>query len=280
MLRIAVLITCYNRREQTLMCLKALYLSELPASVKFEVILVDDGSTDGTSDAVHIEFPKVEILHGDGALFWNRGMHLAFDHALKTGFDLYLWLNDDTIIYPDALARLINTLIHLQNNYGPKVVVVGSTHDNRGILSYGGSVAQSYPRRFRYGSYRNIWDSIEPVECHVMNGNCVLIPHAIAECVGNLDPVFEHAMGDTDYALRVRALGGRLFVAPDYFGECSKNPVENTFLDRSLSLRERWFHIIGRKGLPPRSFFVFMRRHGGPLWLARFLWPYVRLLIK
>ena len=277
MISIAVLITCHNRREKTIACLKALYLSELPQEVRLEVILVDDGSTDGTPEAVRIDYPKVEILQADGTLFWNRGMHWAFDHAMKMDFDYYIWLNDDTFLYPNAIARLINTYDQLTTRYGKKILVVGSTHDNEGRLSYGGSVASNKLRRFHY---RKVWDAVEPVECHVINGNCVLIPQIIAGYLGNLDPVFEHAFGDTDYALRLRALGGRLFVAPGFFGECSNNPVENTFLDRGLSLRERWLHIIGRKGLPPKSFFVFMRRHGGPLWPLRFYWPYVRLLLK
>lgn len=277
MISIAVLITSHNRREKTIACLKALSLSELPQDVKLEVILVDDGSTDGTPDAVRTDFPKVEILQGGGTLFWNRGMHWAFDHAMKIGFDFYIWLNDDTILYTDAISRLINMHGQLTKRHGLKVLVVGSTHDNEGRLSYGGSVASNKLRRFNYSK---VWDAVEPVECHVMNGNCVLIPHAIVECVGNLDPVFEHAMGDTDYALRVRALGGRVFVAPGFIGQCSTNPNKNTYWDRELSLRDRWFHIIGRKGLPPRSFFAFMRRHGGPLWHVRFLWPYIRLLIR
>jgi GT2 family glycosyltransferase len=241
------------------------------------VIVVDDGSTDGTSDAIGEEFPEITILSGDGNLFWNSGMHWAFDHALKTGYEAYLWLNDDTILFPDSFHRLLSSFQEVSQRSGPDCVVVGSTKDHDGRLSYGGSISISRLRRFQY---QKVWDAKHSVECHVMNGNCVLIPHCVVDRVGNIDPKFEHAMGDTDYALRVRAAGGRVFVAPGFIGECSNNPVASTFLDRDLSLKKRWKHINSRKGLPFRSWFRFTQRHGGILWPLYFAMPYIKVVLR
>lgn len=72
-----VLITSYNCREKTLACLSSLFAA-LPNG---EVFLVDDASTDGIADAVNEKFPQVNIIHGSGNLFWNRGMHLAWQNA-------------------------------------------------------------------------------------------------------------------------------------------------------------------------------------------------------
>jgi len=95
-MKIAALITCHNRRAQTLACLEALYQNALSQDYSLHVILVDDGSTDGTGEAVRELYPSVEIIRGDGNLYWNKGMYRAFGHAMETGFDAYLWLNDDT----------------------------------------------------------------------------------------------------------------------------------------------------------------------------------------
>lgn len=276
-MKVAVLMTCHNRREKTIASLRSLYGAELPVNWSLNVILVDDGSTDGTSEAVRADFPDAEILRGDGSLFWNRGMHWAFDHALKTGYDAYLWLNDDTILFSDALTKLANTYNEVSVRSSPNIVIVGSTRDSEGRPSYGGSVAVSWLRRFQY---RKVWDAERPLECHVMNGNCVLIPSCVAARVGNLDATFEHAMGDTDYALRVREAGGRVYVAPGFVGECSNNSVANTFMDRGLSLRERWKQIKSRKGLPVASWFRFTRRHGGVLWPLYFAWPYLKTIVR
>ena len=88
---LAVIMACHNRRESTLSCLTALKNQKLPDNVSVEVYLLDDGSSDGTSEAVHSKFPDVQILQGDGTLFWNRGMHRSFSAAIRKGFDYY-WM--------------------------------------------------------------------------------------------------------------------------------------------------------------------------------------------
>ena len=65
---------------------------------------MDDASTDGTSDAVRQTYPQVKIFSGDGNLFWNGGMWGVFSEAMKDEPDYYLWLNDDTIIYPETVS--------------------------------------------------------------------------------------------------------------------------------------------------------------------------------
>ena len=74
--QIAVIMTCFNRRSTTISCLRALHKQK--NSIDFDVYLTDDGSSDGTADAVKTEFPAVNILQGNGNLYWVGGMRLAF----------------------------------------------------------------------------------------------------------------------------------------------------------------------------------------------------------
>ncbi len=53
------------------------------AGLELSVYLVDDGSSDGTGDAVRQAYPSVSVIRGDGTLFWNRGMRKAWEDALK-----------------------------------------------------------------------------------------------------------------------------------------------------------------------------------------------------
>lgn len=277
MTHIITILTSHNRRELTLACLRRLEATARHAGIRLTAVLVDDASQDGTPEAVAAEFDWVTILRGNGNLYWNYGMHIAFDEALRQGADAYLWLNDDTHLLEDAMSRLLFTRKALERKLKNPVVLVGTTADKvTGEITYGGCVARS--RLFRF-SYRTVWDALASKECDVMNGNCVLIPDSVARQVGNIDPFFEHAMGDTDYALRLRKSGFRLFVAPGIMGHCSPNPVSGTFVDASLPLRQRWKLIMHRKGLPPRSWLHFIRRHGGLAWPMYFAWPYTRLVL-
>ena len=276
--RIAVLITCHNRREKTLTCLQALYANVLPEAVTLHVILVDDGSTDGTEAAVSERFPAVEILHGDGNLYWNRGMHRAFARALEIGFDGYLWLNDDTVLYSTALQKLMETWRERKVATGVDALYAGSTQDPQtGQHTYGGVVRHSRWKPFRYSL---VQPGETPMECHTLNGNCVLIPYRVVNQLGNLEPRFAHAMGDIDYGLRAGKAGIKVWVTPGYVGTCSNNLAEGSFDDASLPVSIRLRKLMQTKVLPPSSWRVFTQRHAGILWPLYWLQPYAKIIIN
>ena len=273
--RIAVLMTCFNRREQTLRCLERLFGQVGKQPFELAVILVDDGSTDGTAAAVEEGFPAVQVVRGSGNLYWNQGMRLAFAHASRREFDGYLWLNDDTLLYPDALSRLLTTAGQLQSQ-GKTAIVTGSTSDHQsGGRSYGGF-------RWRAGWGRQLVpvepSSDEPVACDTMNGNCTFIPRRILEAVGNLDPAFQHSFGDMDYGFRARTQGFAVYVAPGYVGSCSDNAQQGTWRDRNASFRKRWHHLHSPKGSPFPEWSLYCQRHLGVWWPLYTVSPYVKTL--
>jgi GT2 family glycosyltransferase len=275
--RLCALLTCFNRRETTLACLQALQDNRQHAAFALRAWLVDDGSSDGTAAAVRARFAWVHVHEHRGApLFWCRGMHMALAGALAEGHDHYLLLNDDTVLDADAVARLLtcHTALLAQG----LALVVGSTRDSdTGAVTYGGERRPSRWRPTRFVRQAPA-DAALPVDS--FDGNVVLLPAAVVARVGNLDPHFEHAMGDLDYGLRASALGVGLWLAPGFLGRCSHNPVRGSFHDTTLALRLRWRHMLSRKGLPWRSWLHFTRRHAGPLWPLFFAWPYLRLLVQ
>lgn len=276
--RIAVIMTSHNRREKTLACLAALSNGFGLENVALQGVLVDDGSCDGTSEAVAEFFPWVQVIRADGSLYWCRGMHKAFALAMDGNFDYFLWLNDDTLLHFDAVSRLLICESELRSHHGQAGIVVGSTVDEQsGNLTYGGERRAAWWRRI---SFVTVQPSDRPQLCDSMNGNIVLIPAEVARLVGNLDPAFEHAMGDNDYALRARKLGVSVWLAPGVHGTCGHNPRSGTFQDCSLSLRRRWSLLLSPKGIPWRSWLVLTRRHAGPIWPMYFVWPYLKLLSK
>jgi len=96
-MKIAVIIPVFNRRETTLKCLGLLKNNVLiPNNSLINIIVVDDGSTDGTAAAIKLAFPDVKILNGDGNLWWTGAINMGVEFALSQDFDYLLTrLNDD-----------------------------------------------------------------------------------------------------------------------------------------------------------------------------------------
>lgn len=274
-MKLAVLIACHNRRAKTVECLGHLAITAKRAGVDYQLFLFDDGSTDGTAEAVQALEPDAIIIRGDGSHFWNRSMNRAFDAALQVGFPAYLWLNDDTMLQPDAFSLLLST----RDSAAPdEVIVVGAIKDHEtGKTSYGG--ARYVSPRIRPFLCTVVDPGPQPQDVDVMNGNVVLIPHGIARRLGNLDPVFEHGMGDTDYSMRARKLGIRIVLTAGYVGICPRNSLKGTHRDKALSLQQRLRQIFSRKGLPWRSWLTMCWRHGGILWPVHFLWGYTKVIV-
>ena len=275
-IRVAAILTCHNRKKLTLAALDALYCQEKTLPIHVSIYLVDDGSSDGTAEAVESRFEQANVIRGDGSLFWNEGMRTAFAAALKDGADYYLWLNDDTTLYQKTLETLVLTHQNLLKDGKGDSIIVGSVQDPQDMsLTYGGMLKDSTWHPFHF---KLIPPTDQPQQCHVMNGNCVLIPSQVADKVGNMDAGYSHAIGDIDYSLKAGKHGVEIWIAPGYAGTCSTNPLEGSWLDTSLSLKQRWKHMKSPKGLPPNDWLLFTRKHAGFMWPIFGTMPYLRLL--
>lgn len=266
---IAVLMTCHNRRDLTLRCLESLFHQDLSHEFHLDIYLVDDASTDGTGDEVRARFPSVNVVQGNGSLYWTGGMLLAEKSALTTRPDYLLWLNDDVALKRDALSCLLDA----SRMFADTAIVVGSTVDSRsGQTSYGGLVCTRMNRPFKSvvltpnGQFQN---------ADMMNGNIVLVPRALRERLGPLDELLPHNGADYDYGLRAKSQGVSIVVAPFTLGFCDLNG-DARWRDKTLSLRKRWISITDTTCFPPKPWLRFARRYGGRWWLRYFLGPYIR----
>lgn len=269
-MKIAVLMTCHNRREKTLACLSSLAAQAPLPDAELTVWLLDDGSTDGTSESVRRQFPAVRLIAGSGNLFWCGGMRAAWQAAAQEKPDVFLWLNDDVTLDPSALATL-----GASARRRPAAIIVGSCRaPDTGQLSYGG--------RRRIGAHPGKLTEQMPgadlIECDTFEGNIVWVPYAVYAQVGVLAP-FLHSMGDIDYGYRAQKAGFPCYVAPGYLGSCARNPRSQTWEDAALGRGSRWKKITGIKGLPARDWWQFCRRHGGARAPLYFVSPYCRVLL-
>ncbi len=264
--QIAVLMTCFNRRDLTLDCLRRLFSQKLPEGTNLRVTLVDDGSTDGTAASVKAEFPEVTVLEGDGNLYWCGGMRKAWAHAAESDPDYYLLLNDDTMLEEGALTELLG----LCGGPSEKTIAVASVVDPiTRIASYGGVCL---------GSGLAV-PSGNPVECHTFNANCVMIPRAVFAEMGPFHSVYTHAMGDTDYGFHATRRGIRILASGRFLGSCELNVGRDVWRDRSLPRMKRLKALQSPKGLPFREWMEFNRRNSGWKWPYYTVSPILRILL-
>lgn len=262
---ITALLTCFNRKEKTLGCLRNLEMQDLPGT-ELKYVVVDDGSTDGTGEAVKREFPVARLIRGDGSLYWCGGMRVAWSHAAEDDPDYYLMVNDDTLLNPDAL----DALLKIAPDPNARVIAVAA-------------ICDPITREATYGGQRDISGLIEPDgrahECDTLNGNAVLVTRAVYQEIGMLHGAFSHAMGDLDYGYLAKRHGIRILQSPRSLGTCPRNSRHNTWMDRSLGRRKRLRLLRSKKGLPFSEWMTYNRRNAGWSWPWKTVSPYIRVLL-
>ncbi len=268
---IAILITVFNNKKKTLKCLVSVKESLALASVRLDlaVFLTDDGSTDGTAEAIkerNYPFP-IYILQGDGNLYWNGGMINSWKAAMTSGKRMngFLWLNNDTVILPGFWDELLEADKYCRRKYGKAGIYVGSMYGNDNLnlnenerhLTYGG---------FNFVSKLTLKDEfVVPngsfQECQCAHGNLTYVSNDVVKEMGIFTDEYIHSGGDHDYTYRAYKKGFHLIVLPSFVGICENDhPKEgyDTFL--KMTLRERIASLKNPIGFNMHNTLVFQRR--------------------
>ena len=197
---VAVLLTCYNRKAQTIACLGSLFEATIPEDLHLDIYLTDDSSTDGTGDAVKELYPRITLLKGSGNLFWAGGMRLAWTTALQTKpYDAFLLINDDVRLQRDFMINLMKTEEYSLRKRGKTGIYCGTTVDGKsGDVSYGGSriTTNHIVMRSKLLIPKN-----KPQECQIANANILWVSKEVVDQIGILDDRFTHGIADYDYSL-------------------------------------------------------------------------------
>lgn len=266
---IAVLITCHNRAQTTLRCLKYLYASNLPDEYGIAVYLTNDGSTDETSGLIEKNFPNTIIIEGDGSLYWNRGMYSSWMRALNNKHDFYLLLNDDVELQGDAILNLVN--LYWNSSYNS--VIVGKTIDPISRqTTYGALKRRSWISRNSFIPITAKSDSVV-----TFNANCVLIPNNATESVGILDPFYTQQFGDIDLGLRFHSQGWDIVELTQPVAYLTKN-FAYTHANFHISFKGVKNLLVDPKGIPIREWWHFLYKFNGFLAFFYFFYRYIKVL--
>jgi GT2 family glycosyltransferase len=278
-MHIVALTTCHNRRALTLRSLADLHAQILPEGVTLLISIVDDGSSDGTGDAIRSAFPDVNIINGNGGLYWAGGMRYGWDQWVKhQEFDALLVYNDDIRLNTNAIQELIATSRHARSVHGELVAVSGAFTDTDGqVVTYGGYRQTSKWHRLRFSMVQPIGT---PCQIDTLNMNCALISAQSLREVGFLSHYFRHGGADMEFGIRLCKAGGSIWLTSSAIGTCERNETENTSNREHIGYRELYRLLFGIKGEPPSIRARYFRDHGGILWPILWAGPYLRFMLK
>lgn len=215
-MKIAVVIPTYNRKN---------YLSKLLVQLKDQVlnhvemsiVVVVDGSTDGTLEMLISEFPGVDIVKGNGDLWWTKSINEGCKLALKKGTDAVLLMNDDTEID----ERYVETLLkHAEQRPD---AIIGSLN-----------ITRTKPHKIYFSGVKKIvWWKAKYVRYHkifalydenltglhqsiVLMGRGMFIPVSVFEKIGFFDEKsFPQYKADLDFVLTAHENNIKTFISWD-----------------------------------------------------------------
>ncbi|MBP5339494.1 MAG: glycosyltransferase family 2 protein [Prevotella sp.] len=227
-IKIAAILTVFNRKEKTLACLQHLfealrtYNKAAGSLIGLTVFLTDDGCTDGTADAIKSAFPDndIHILQGTGSLFWAGGMRLAWQAAIDTGsaWDYYLLLNDDTFIYNHVFAQLFEADEFGYKQTGRHGLTSGITCQpgKRDEITYGGNIFVNQTK----GRSILAVPAGKPQAVDSTHANILLVhKDAVAE-IGIFYKGYRHGGADVDYSMMCKRRHLPVVVTAQTCGEC------------------------------------------------------------
>lgn len=201
--KIAVVVLNWNRADDTLRCLQSLDAIDDPP---FEVIVVDNGSTDGSQQRLEAARPHIGVLQTGANLGYGAGNNAGLAEARRRGADLVWILNNDTVVAPSALAAM---------------VAVADAHPDAGLIGSAvrSSSAQS-AAAFRWRGPLLVEVTCADVACEhdghqvdSLDGSSMLIRTAMVETVGGFEERFFHYWEDTELCARARQNGWTVFLA-------------------------------------------------------------------
>jgi GT2 family glycosyltransferase len=218
--RVYVVIPVHNRLGFTRKCLGALKLSTWAT---IDILVVDDGSTDGTREALLAEYPEVAVLPGDGQLWWTGAMATAIG-TLKARFqpgEFVMSVNNDTQVEPSSVSRLIE----VSRAHGRGMVAAAARTEDGCYVAVGARL----PFDRTLGSSLGLCQGegtgeLSVVEADTVFGRATLIPVEAFDMVGNYRAKeFPQYWGDSDFSLRARRAGIRQVVTFSTIVRCAED---------------------------------------------------------
>lgn len=206
--RVSIVLVNWNGWSDTAACLDSCTTLSYP---RFRIVVVDNGSSDGSEAILRQRYPALELLQTGANLGFAGGNNAGIRYALEQGAE-YVWLlNNDTVVDPEALSALVSAA-----EADPKIGMVGSKihcGDTPQLLWYAGAYLD--PARPYLASHRGYREEDrgqfeETAETGYITGCSLLARREMIEVVGLLDDGFFLYFEDTDWNARAKQAGWKV----------------------------------------------------------------------
>jgi GT2 family glycosyltransferase len=204
MIRIAAVIPTHNRLKYLKNILNDLYGQE-PNNSILEIIVVVDGSTDGTLEMLKKEYPKVKIVLGNGEWWYTKSMNEGFKLGLKLNEDFFLTLNDDISLPGDYIKKLLDDYNRLEKNSILGSISISDTFPYR--ITFSG-VKKIIMWRLKEIPYIKKFSTVCPDKLSgifpspILSGRGILIPVKLLTELNYYDEKLPQYGSETDFCLR------------------------------------------------------------------------------
>jgi len=256
---IYIITPVFNRMDLTKNYLIAL---RNQTNKNFKIIIVDDGSTDGTVDLIESCFPEVILLKKKGNLWWAEATNIGVKHALKEGASYIMTLNDDTIPFKDYIEKMYYWIEKEKNALLGAFAV--DVHTNKAV--FGGELLN-----WRSGKYENVLNGIALEEryglkeVNVFPGRGLLIPTKVFQDIGFYDSKnFPQTVSDLDFTCRAYSAGYKIYCNYDAKIKIYTNESATISLRENKSLKKYFQHLFGIKGGGNLKWFIIFSLKNAP----------------
>lgn len=256
---IYIVVPVHNRKALTQRFLECLAAQTFR---NFKAIVVDDGSTDGTSEIIRYRFPDAIVLRGDGNLWWTGAINLGIRRVLvdASADDAVLIINDDLEVDPEYL----DSLYHVWQS-SPKTLigsVVVDINDPDHVL-YGGQRINRWNAKFtNLNPGKRLSDFCRDyrVEVSTLHGMGTLIPLSVFSQVGLYDDEHFQQCGDYELPCRARNRGYSLITAYDAVVKIHSEASDRINVRKVYSIKDLQRYLFDIKSNFRLKYRIFLAR--------------------
>ena len=212
-LDLSVIIVNFNTRDILLNCLKSLHAKT--KEIHFEVFVVDNGSTDGSPQAVAEKFPQATLIKNPE----NMGLSAAFNQGIQESNGRYIvLLNSDTVLIENCFQKLIQFLDHNSNFSICSPQIIDEENKVCSMRLWEDTPEEAFWRILgKYDVFREeiLMQKIESKEVETLGGSCLIVRRTLFELIGLLDENFFLYNEEDDLCRRARMCGQKVCYYPE-----------------------------------------------------------------